>query len=129
MLQRCYLRPTQTFKHVGSCLQTLTFLAHLQFLGDDQATPDVKVRIYTPGDAGSEPLPLVVFYHGGGWKAGTIDTEDHLFRTVCGQVRCIVVSVGYRLWPEHDFVTMNNDCYDAFQWVSEIFSAARVESD
>ena len=117
---------TPRYKHVSGHLRQVWLPAYPPFAGDELATPDVKVRIYTPPGAKEKSRPLIVFCHGGGWKAGNLDTEDHSCRTVCGRVECIVVSVDYRLWPENDYQTMNDDCFAAFQWVSEIQMADRA---
>lgn len=59
-----------------------------------------------------------MFLHGGGWLAGTLDTEDHMCRDVCGEVHCIVVSVEYRLFPKVGYQVTVDDSYAAYQWVT-----------
>ncbi|KAK5730085.1 hypothetical protein LTR15_000019 [Elasticomyces elasticus] len=83
---------------------------------DEQVNPSVKVRIYHPRQQHEAPLPLIVFCHGGGWIAGNLDTEDHTCRTICGEVKCIVVSVEYRL-ATHKFPLPIDDCFAGYQWV------------
>lgn len=86
--------------------------------GEERLSPEVKLRIYTPPSAG-KALPLIVFAHGGGWISGNLDTEDHLCRTVCSEVGCIIVSVDYRIYPFFEqFSAPIDDCYVAYQWVS-----------
>src|ERR1700704_2044342 len=63
----------------------------------------IPVRVYTPVGAGSEPLPGLVFFHGGGLVAGSLDTHDGLCRVLANESGCRLVSVGYRLAPEHKF--------------------------
>ena len=78
---------------------------------------DIPIRIYTPeGDA---PLPLLVFFHGGGWVIGSIATHDALCRQLANAAGCIVVSVDYRLAPEHAFPAAAEDAYAATRWVGE----------
>jgi acetyl esterase/lipase len=78
---------------------------------------DIPVRVYTPD--GSPPFPIVVFYHGGGWVLGSLDTHDGPARDVARAAGCIVVSVDYRLAPEHKFPAAAEDCYAALKWVAE----------
>jgi acetyl esterase len=68
---------------------------------------DLPVRIYTPEGRG--PFPLVVFFHGGGWVLGGLDTHDPFCRALCSGAECLVVSVGYRLAPEHRFPAAVDD--------------------
>lgn len=75
----------------------------------------VPVRIYSP--EGDPPHPALVFFHGGGWLRGSIDGYDGLCRLLCAESECTVVSVGYRLSPEHPFPAGFEDCYAATEWV------------
>ncbi|HEY2504014.1 MAG TPA: alpha/beta hydrolase [Mycobacterium sp.] len=78
---------------------------------------DIPVRIYWPPDA-ETPSPVVVFYHGGGFALGDLDTHDPLARAHALAADAIVVSVDYRLAPEHPFPAGVNDCWAALQWVA-----------
>jgi acetyl esterase len=82
-------------------------------------TPDGKipVRIYTPEGAG--PFPILVYFHGGGWVIGSVDTIDAPCRALANGAGCIVVSVDYRLAPEHKFPAAAEDCYAATKWVAD----------
>jgi acetyl esterase len=86
---------------------------------------DLPVRVYTP--AGRGPFPLVVFFHGGGWVLGDLDTHDPFSRALCAGAGCVVVSVGYRLAPEHPFPAAPDDAVAATRWVGE--HAAEVGGD
>ncbi|MCV7408610.1 lipase [Mycobacterium florentinum] len=77
---------------------------------------DIPVRIYWPPDTEAPP-PVVVFYHGGGFCLGDLDTHDPVARGHALGAEAIVVSVGYRLAPEHPFPAGVNDAWAALQWV------------
>lgn len=79
---------------------------------------DIPVRIYWP-DSELRPLPVVVFYHGGGFCLGDLDTHDPVARAHAVGAEAIVVSVGYRLAPENPFPAGVDDCWAALQWVGE----------
>ncbi len=78
---------------------------------------EIPVRIYTP--EGHGPFPVLVFFHGGGWVICTLDTHDNQCRSLTNGAGCIVVSVDYRLAPEHKFPAAPLDCYAATKWVAE----------
>ena len=78
---------------------------------------DIPVRIYRP--IGDGPFPATMMFHGGGWVIGDLETADAQSRQVCNQAGCIVVSVDYRLAPEHRFPAAAEDCYDATVWFYE----------
>jgi acetyl esterase len=78
----------------------------------------VPVRVYRPGDEADAALPVVVFFHGGGWTIGSIDDYDPVARQIANRSRAIVVSVGYRLAPEHPFPAPLDDCWAATKWVA-----------
>jgi acetyl esterase/lipase len=77
---------------------------------------DVPVRIYTP--AGTPPFPALVYIHGGGWVIGNLDTHDGVCRSLTNGAGCVVVSVDYRLAPEHKFPAATEDAYAATCWVA-----------
>ena len=80
---------------------------------------DIPVRIYWPPVTEHSDLPIVVFYHGGGWALGDLDTHDPVARAHAVGAEAIVVSVDYRLAPEHPFPAGVDDCWAALQWVGE----------
>jgi acetyl esterase len=88
--------------------------------------PGVKVRVYTPkGATGS--LPVIVYYHGGGWVIANLDTYDASVRSLSEQTGAVVVSVAYRQGPENKFPTAHNDSFAAYQWV--VKNAASIKGD
>lgn len=77
---------------------------------------EVPVRIYAPKiDA---PSPALIFFHGGGWVLGNLDSHDHVCRALANSVPCTVFSVDYRLAPEHKFPAAVLDSYAALVWIS-----------
>lgn len=76
---------------------------------------DLPVRIHRP--AGQGPLPTLVYFFGGGWTLGSIDTADGICRRLANAVPCQVVTVGYRLAPEHPFPAAVHDCHAATRWI------------
>jgi acetyl esterase len=86
---------------------------------------EIPLRVYWP--AGTGPFPVIVFYHGGGWVIGDLDTNDNVCRMLSNKVSAVVVSVDYRLAPEHRFPAAVEDCYAALEWVSQ--SASELDVD
>jgi acetyl esterase len=76
---------------------------------------DLPIRIYSP--VPDEPLPVLVYFFGGGWTLGTIDTADAVCRRLANAAGCAVVAAGYRLAPEHKFPAAVHDCFAATTWV------------
>ncbi|MEH3128343.1 MAG: alpha/beta hydrolase [Mycolicibacterium neoaurum] len=80
---------------------------------------DIPARIYWPPVDQHDNLPVIVYYHGGGWAIGDLDTHDHVARAHSVGAEAIVVSVDYRLAPEHPFPAGVEDAWAALQWVGE----------
>ncbi len=80
---------------------------------------DLAIRIYTPREIRTtEKLPVLMWFHGGGFVIGSIDTHDSVSRMLANQADCIVVSVDYRLAPESKFPAAVEDCEAALKWVA-----------
>jgi len=77
---------------------------------------EILVRVYTP-PTGEGPFPVVVFFHGGGWVVCTLETHDSICRALAMEAGVVVVSVDYRLAPEHKFPAGLEDCRVATEWV------------
>jgi len=77
---------------------------------------ELALRLYRPAAGG--PLPVLLYFFGGGWVLGTIDTADGVSRTLANSAGAMVAVVGYRLAPEHPFPAAIDDCYAATAWVA-----------
>lgn len=77
---------------------------------------EIPIRVYTPPGGG--PFPILVFFHGGGMVIGDLESYDAICRSLTNLVECLVISVGYRLAPEHKFPSALEDCYAASNWVA-----------
>ncbi|MGH9032043.1 MAG: alpha/beta hydrolase, partial [Acidimicrobiia bacterium] len=88
---------------------------------DNDAIPglgghEIPVRVYRP--RGDGPLPILVWLHGGGWTIGSLETHDNTCRSLANAVGCVVVSVAYRLAPEHKFPAAVDDALAATRWAA-----------
>ena len=86
---------------------------------------DLPVRIYTP--AGPGPFPILVWFHGGGWVIGDLESADGTARHLTVETGCVTVSVDYRLAPETKFPGAADDCYAATVWAAG--HAAEIQGD
>lgn len=78
------------------------------------------MRIYKSKSAPEEPVPIGIFAHGGGFVAGSLDSEDSFCRTLVERIHTVIVSVDYRLAPENKVPAHLEDMLQAFQWVSPL---------
>jgi acetyl esterase len=88
---------------------------------------DLPLRIYRPKAGGAEPLPVVVNFHGGGWVSGDARQSEWWCAGVAAGAGVVVISVEYRLAPEHPFPTATEDCYAVAKWVAEHGAELGVE--
>ncbi len=89
----------------------------------------VPLRLYRPGGGAAEQeLPALVYFHGGGWTIGDLDTHDVICRTLAATAGCAVVAVDYRLAPEHKFPQGLDDCWAATQWVAAEGGALGIDT-
>ena len=86
-------------------------------------------RSYTPIEAAGDPLPALVYFHGGGFVIGDLDTHDGLCRLFANASGCRVISVEYRLAPEHKFPAAVEDAYAAACWVAEHARELGIDPD
>jgi acetyl esterase len=88
---------------------------------------ELALRIYRPKSAGTDPLPVVVNFHGGGWVSGDLNHSQWWASSLAAEAGVLVVSVAYRLAPEHSFPVPAEDCYDATAWIAD--HAAELGAD
>jgi acetyl esterase len=93
-----------------------------------EGAPEVRVRRYRPADPAG-PLPALVYFHGGGFVVGSLDLYHADCRRIAAEVGAVVVSVDYRLAPEHPFPAPLEDCYSALVWVAEHADELGVDPD
>ena len=86
---------------------------------------EIRLRLYWPNSAGA--VPGIVYYHGGGHVIGSLDTHDLIARNLCAGAEALVVSVDYRMGPEHKFPAAVDDSFAALQWVQA--NAASLGAD
>lgn len=76
---------------------------------------ELMIRLYRPDRAGT--LPALIYFHGGGWVIGSVETHDHVCRALANDAGCLVASVEYRRAPEHKFPAALEDAYAATEWL------------
>ncbi|MFC2947609.1 alpha/beta hydrolase [Virgibacillus sediminis] len=88
---------------------------------EDRTVPtfeaDIPVRIYTPKDKGS--YPILMYFHGGAFFSGNLESHDEIVRPIAMESGYKVISVDYRLAPEHPYPAALEDCYNVTKWVAE----------
>lgn len=92
-------------------------LAHIDNILVDGATGPLKARIYTPFAAGVGQQPAILFFHGGGFVVGDLDGHEMICIRLAHSARCRVVSIDYRLAPEHKFPAAHDDAMAAYDWL------------
>jgi acetyl esterase len=85
----------------------------------------IPIRVYVPRQA--EPSPALIYFHGGGWVLGGLDSHDHVCRALANSVPCTVFSVEYRLAPEHKFPAAVDDSFAATAWIGDHASEMQID--
>jgi acetyl esterase len=124
------------FETVGAAEARLLYLAGRKVLAPEPVTETLDIAM--PGPGGPIPLrlyrpsagvlPVLVFFHGGGWVVGDIETHDTVCRHLANRAECAVVSVDYRLAPEHKFPAAVEDCLAATAWVADNAASLAVDA-
>ncbi len=91
-------------------------VAEMRDLSAPGAHGPIPLRLYRPAGLAS-PAPTLIYYHGGGWTMGDLDTHDSLCRDLADEGRCAVVAVDYRMGPEHRFPAAVDDVLAATRWL------------
>lgn len=76
----------------------------------------ISARVYVPKAAKPEILPVIVYFHGGGWLFASVDAVDRAMRQLANEASIIVISANYRMGPEHKFPAAHDDAYAAYKW-------------
>jgi acetyl esterase len=87
----------------------------------------IRARVYTPEGLTEDSAPVLVYFHGGGFVVGSLDTHDRLCRKLAELVCCKVIAVDYRLAPEHPFPVPVEDALAAFRWVANEAGALAID--
>lgn len=106
---------TQFFVPPDTIYETINRIENVVVLGKNQNK--IPIRIFIPDV--SKILPVIVYFHRGGWVFGNIEEADPVCRKLANHLGCIVASVEYRLAPENPFPKPLEDCYDATQWIAK----------
>lgn len=101
---------------IGGTHRGVVVSSRLAPVGDG---PSLPLRVYRPRDRAGQTLPVIVNFHGGGFASGDPRQSEWWCSSVCAGVGAVVVSVDYRLAPEHPFPVPAEDCYAATAWVAE----------
>jgi acetyl esterase len=115
-------RASESFVPVAGVLEPLRSIENMRIPG---TLGEIPIRVYTPGTPA--PRPAMVYFHGGGWVLCDLDTHDVVCSAIAHRAGAVVVSVDYRLAPEHKFPAAVTDAYTATEWVS--VNAARLGID
>ncbi len=94
---------------------------------EERAIDAVPVRVYTPGADASRPT--LVYFHGGGWVVGSLDSHDGVARHLCHFGNCVVISAAYRLAPEHRFPAAVEDAWTVTEWATSRHDRVFVGGD
>ena len=113
LARKAYEAATVAYRHSSGDLDSV----------EDRTVPgpdgnDIAIRIYTPVSA-NKSLAVVIFFHGGGWVVGSLNSHDHMCRYLAQGGDCIIVAVDYRLAPEHKFPAGLEDCIAVTRWVAK----------
>jgi acetyl esterase len=105
-------------------------VAEMRELSADGPHGPIPLRLYRPmGSKAEALLPVLVYYHGGGWVIGDLETHDTLCRQLANQAECAVLAVDYRMGPEHRFPAAVDDVLAATRWVRAHAASLGVDAE
>ena len=111
----------------GPLQPDLPVVANVRALSAPGPASEIPLRYYRGLGTSEGSLPVLVFYHGGGYVIGDLDTHDYVCRKLANAVGCAVVSVDYRLAPEHKFPAAVEDSAAALRWVVDQAKALSID--
>jgi acetyl esterase len=120
------------FREQADAMQTIPSTEEIASIVDRSipgSAHQIPVRIYVPLGDSAGPRPGIVYYHGGGWTICGLDSHDGGCRRLANEVGAIVVSVDYRLAPEHKYPAAADDAYHALRWVTEHAGELGIDPD
>ncbi|XXH02987.1 hypothetical protein Hte_009377 [Hypoxylon texense] len=122
--QQVHLQPIEASRASGTLIPGAGPLAPVAKVVDysiprqETAGPSIRARAFTPqGPRPDKGWPVCVYFHGGGWVLGTVDTENVVASNLCARGKSVVVAVDYRLAPEDPFPAAVDDCWESVLWV------------
>ncbi|KAI1099701.1 alpha/beta hydrolase fold-domain-containing protein [Jackrogersella minutella] len=122
--QQVHLQPIEASRASGTLIPgagppAVVAEAEDYFISREETTgPRIRVRAFTPhGEKPEKGWPVCIYFHGGGWVLGTIDTENVIATNLCARANCVVVAVDYRLAPEDPFPAAVDDSWESVLWV------------
>jgi acetyl esterase len=123
VVRDAYAATTAAYRHRSGELENVVEA------GFDGPGGKIQVRIYRPRNDRDGGLPCLVYFHGGGWVVGDLDTHDHVCRYLAHGAGALVIAVDYRLAPEHKFPAALDDCVAAVQWVADAADVLGVDRE
>src|SRR6478735_1609704 len=102
-------------------------MAELRDLSAPGPAGAIPLRLYRGIGTQAGPLPVLVFYHGGGYVIGDLDTHDYVCRKLANVAKCAVIAVDYRLAPEHKFPAAVDDAAAALRWIVKEAAALQID--
>jgi len=111
----------------GALQPELPDVAELRDLSAPGPAGDIPLRLYRGIGTKAGPLPVLVFYHGGGYVIGDLDTHDYVCRKIANIAQCCVIAVDYRLAPEHKFPAAIEDSAAALRWIVQQAASLSID--
>jgi acetyl esterase len=111
----------------GALQPDLPEMAEVRDLAAPGPAGDIPLRLYRGLGTPAEALPVLVFYHGGGYVIGDLDTHDYVCRKLANVARCCVIAVDYRLAPEHKFPAAVDDAAAALRWIVQKAASLSID--
>lgn len=118
----CVIQDHAAKRLISGYIEPVQSIEHILIPGSEEK---FLIRVYKP--YGSGPRPVLLYFHGGGWVLGNLNSYDASCRALANAVDCLVVSVGYRQAPEHKYPAARDDAFSAYKWLLK--NAATIGGD